>query len=74
MSNEVIYFNHPPRMHPYRENLAGKEISLNPQFEVVGKENTGRADYAIKALEELIYITEGKQHQIAIGFAKFSKP
>ncbi|PKY24874.1 hypothetical protein RhiirB3_388324 [Rhizophagus irregularis] len=61
-------------MHPYRENLTGKEISLNPQFEVVGKENTGRVDYAIKVLKELIYITEGKQHQIAIGFAKVSKP
>ncbi|GES98251.1 hypothetical protein GLOIN_2v1709121 [Rhizophagus clarus] len=47
--------------------LTGKKISLNPQFEVVGEENTGRVDYAIKALEELICITEGKQYQIAIG-------
>ncbi|POG75383.1 hypothetical protein GLOIN_2v1838763 [Rhizophagus irregularis DAOM 181602=DAOM 197198] len=47
------------------ENLLEK-ISLNPQFEVVGEENTGRVDYAIKALEELIYITESKQYQIAI--------
>jgi len=27
-------------------------------------------DYAIKAPEELICITEGKQHQISIGFAQ----
>ena len=54
--------------------LTGKKISLNPQFEVVGEENTGRVDYAIKALEELICITEGKQYQISIGFAQVSKP
>ncbi|GBC21314.2 hypothetical protein GLOIN_2v1678071 [Rhizophagus irregularis DAOM 181602=DAOM 197198] len=48
----------------------GKEISLNPQLEVVGEENTGRVDFAIRALEELICITEGKQHQITIGFAQ----
>ena len=50
------------------KKLTGKEISLKPQFEVAGKENTDRVDYAIKALEELIRITEGKQHQIVIGF------
>ncbi|RGB22138.1 hypothetical protein C1646_731140 [Rhizophagus diaphanus] len=54
--------------------LTGKKISLNPQFEVVGKENTGHVDYAIQALEELICITEGKQYQIAIGFTQVSKP
>ncbi len=54
--------------------LTGKKISLNPQFEVVGEENTGRVDYAIQALEELICITEGKQYQIAIGFAQVSNP
>jgi len=50
--------------------LTGKEISLYPHFEVVGEENTVHVDYAIKALEELICITEGKQHQISIGFAQ----
>jgi len=54
------------------KKYTGKEISLNPQFEVVGEENTGRVDYAIKAFEELICITEGKQHQISIGFAQVS--
>ncbi|GBC03291.1 hypothetical protein RclHR1_05050016 [Rhizophagus clarus] len=37
-----------------------KELTLAPQLEVVGEESTGRVDYAIKALEELICITEGK--------------
>ena len=54
--------------------LTEKKISLNPQFEVVAEENTGRVDYAIKALEELICITKGKQYQISIGFAQVSKP
>ena len=48
----------------------GKEISLRPQLEIVGEENTGRVDYAVKALEELICITEGKKYQITIGFAQ----
>ena len=48
----------------------GKEISLKPQLEVVGEENAGRVDYAVKALEELICITEGKKYEIAIGFAQ----
>lgn len=52
------------------KNLWEKEIGLNPQFEVDGEESIVRVDYAIKALEELICITEGKQHQIAIGFAQ----
>jgi hypothetical protein len=54
------------------KKLSEKNISLNLQFEVVGGENTGRVDYAIKALEELICITESKQHQIDIGFAQVS--
>ena len=50
-------------------------LLLSPQFEVVGDETTGRVDYAIKKLldslrEEIVCITEGKQHQVAIGFAQ----
>ncbi|RIA91009.1 hypothetical protein C1645_822583 [Glomus cerebriforme] len=40
--------------------LTGKKISLNPQFEVVGEENMGHVNYAIKAFEELICITEDR--------------
>lgn len=38
---------------------------LYPQFEVEGRKNSGRVDYANGAYEDLIYITEGKQHDIA---------
>jgi hypothetical protein len=55
-------------------NLTGKKISLNPQLEVGGEDNTGHVDYAIQAFEELICITEVKQHQITIGFAQVSNP
>ncbi|PKK67292.1 hypothetical protein RhiirC2_714222 [Rhizophagus irregularis] len=34
--------------------------------------NADHVDYAIKALEELICITEGKQHQIAMGLHRGS--
>lgn len=52
------------------KNLTGKYIRINPQFEIIGGESTGRVDYAIGALEELFCITEGKQFQIDIGFAQ----
>ena len=48
--------------------------NLPEKKSVVGEESTGRVDYAIKALKELICIMEGKQHQIAIGFAQVSMP
>jgi len=52
-----------------------EDLILSPQFEVVGDETTGRVDYAIKKLldslrEEIVCITEGKQHQVAIGFCQ----
>ena len=43
---------------------------MAPQLEVVSEESTGRVDYAIKAFEELICITEGKLHQVVMGFAQ----
>ncbi|CAG8787782.1 36340_t:CDS:2, partial [Racocetra persica] len=51
------------------KRITKKELSIAPQLEV-GEENSGRVDYAIKALEELICITEGKLHQVAMGFAQ----
>ncbi|GES89159.1 hypothetical protein GLOIN_2v1502041 [Rhizophagus clarus] len=50
--------------------ISGKDLTLVPQLEVVGEESTGRVDYAIKTLEELICITEGKLHQVTMGFAQ----
>ncbi|CAG8730972.1 18580_t:CDS:2, partial [Racocetra fulgida] len=48
------------------KRITKKELSIVPQLEVVGEENTGCVDYAIKALEELICITEGKLHQVVM--------
>ncbi|KAF0470268.1 hypothetical protein F8M41_025408 [Gigaspora margarita] len=47
-----------------------KEFSMRPQYEIVGNESTGRVDYAIKDAEDLICITEDKQHQIPMGMAQ----
>ncbi|RIB26560.1 hypothetical protein C2G38_2064577 [Gigaspora rosea] len=43
---------------------------MRPQYEIVGNESTGRVDYAIKDAEDLICITEDKQHQIPVGMAQ----
>jgi hypothetical protein len=50
--------------------ITKKELTLIPQFEINGEENTGRRDYSIKALEELIHVTEGKQYAINVGFVQ----
>ena len=52
------------------KRITDKELTLAPQLEIVGEESTGRVDYAIKALEELLCITEGKLHQVVMGFAQ----
>jgi hypothetical protein len=52
------------------KRITDKELTLALQLEVVGEESTGRVDYAIKALEELLRITEGKLHQVVMGFAQ----
>ena len=65
-----VYCNHPSRFALCRQEDNRKRVHFDPQLEVVGEENSGRVDYAIKALEELICITEGKLHQVAMGFAQ----
>ncbi|CAB4424266.1 unnamed protein product [Rhizophagus irregularis] len=52
------------------KRITDKELTLAPQLEIVGEESTGRVDYTIKALEELLCITEGKLHQVVMGFAQ----
>lgn len=52
-----------------------KNITILPQMEVMGSENTGRVDYAINKIkncneEELICITEGKQSDIKTGIGQ----
>ncbi|CAJ0840096.1 10410_t:CDS:2 [Entrophospora sp. SA101] len=48
------------------KSITKRKITISPQFEVIGEENTGHVDYAIKKilddtniLEELVCITEG---------------
>ncbi|RIA82625.1 hypothetical protein C1645_835049 [Glomus cerebriforme] len=38
--------------------------------DISGEDSTGRVDYAIKALEDLLCITEGKPHNIKIRYAQ----
>ncbi|RGB32309.1 hypothetical protein C1646_763068 [Rhizophagus diaphanus] len=49
------------------KRIIDKELTLAPQLEIVREESTGQVDYAIKALEELLCITEGKLHQVVIA-------
>ncbi|RIA95206.1 hypothetical protein C1645_817052 [Glomus cerebriforme] len=61
------------RMHLIGSTTSSNEAVRYPQLEVVGEEATGRVDYAIKKIidvmnEELIAITEGKQKDLVAGF------
>ncbi|POG60159.1 hypothetical protein GLOIN_2v1716296 [Rhizophagus irregularis DAOM 181602=DAOM 197198] len=51
------------------------DLVITPQANIIGEENTGCVDYAIKKiiselLEEIICITEGKQNQATIGICQ----
>ncbi|CAG8758614.1 24026_t:CDS:2 [Dentiscutata erythropus] len=45
-----------------------KEIDIEYQREVSGEESTGRVDFAISGIEDLLCITEGKPRNIKIGY------
>ena len=50
-------------------------LVITPQANIIGEENTGHVDYAIKKiiseiLEEIICITEGKQNQATMGICQ----
>ncbi|RIA91043.1 hypothetical protein C1645_822524 [Glomus cerebriforme] len=47
-----------------------KGLSMRPQYGIVSEESQGRVYYAIKEAEELICITEDKQHKVPVGFAQ----
>ncbi|GES96963.1 hypothetical protein GLOIN_2v1709121 [Rhizophagus clarus] len=56
-----------------RMGIIGSATGRSEAFEVVGEEASGRVDYAIKKVidvvnEELIAITEGKQKDLVAGF------
>src|SRR5687768_8890610 len=52
------------------KKLTSQDIFIVFQKDVSGEDATGRVDYAIKSLEDLLCITEGKPHNIKIGYAQ----
>jgi len=52
------------------KKLTSQDIFIVFQKDVSGKDTTGRVDYAIKSLEDLLCITEGKPRNIKIGYAQ----
>ncbi|GBC14895.1 hypothetical protein GLOIN_2v1695250 [Rhizophagus irregularis DAOM 181602=DAOM 197198] len=51
-------------------DITDKELSMRPQYGIVGEESRGRVDFAIKEAEDLICITEDKQHKVPVGIAQ----
>src|SRR6266545_2292780 len=49
-----------------------QDIFIVLQKDISGEDATGRVDYAIKSLEELLCIAEGKPRNIKIGYAQVS--
>ncbi|PKK59734.1 hypothetical protein RhiirC2_820298 [Rhizophagus irregularis] len=51
-------------------DTTNKDLSMKPQYGIIGEENRGQVDYAIKEAEDLICITEDKQYKVSLGFAQ----
>ncbi|CAG8522882.1 1078_t:CDS:2 [Paraglomus occultum] len=45
-------------------HLDTEEFIMRPQYEITGEKSTGQVDYAIKETEDLICVTEDKQHKV----------
>ena len=54
------------------KKLTSQDIFIVFQKDVSGENTTGRVDYTIKSLEDLLCITEGKPRNIKIGYAQVS--
>ena len=54
------------------KKLTTQDIFIVLQKDISGEDATGRVDYAIKSLEDLLCITEGKPRNIKIGYAQVS--
>jgi hypothetical protein len=52
------------------KKLSSQNIFIVLQKDISGENATGRVDYAIKSLEDLLCITEGKPCNIKIGYAQ----
>jgi hypothetical protein len=69
MRNEYVVALLHASIHIVME-ITDKELSMRPQYGIVGEESRGRVDYAIKEAEDLICITEDKQHKVPVGIAQ----
>ena len=56
----------------HRQKTHLSNIFIVLQKDISGEDATGRVDYAIKSLEDLLCITEGKPRNIKIGYAQVS--
>jgi len=54
------------------KNITSQDIFIVLQKDISGEDATGRVDYAIKSLEDLLCITEGKPQNIKIRYAQVS--
>src|SRR4051812_27568051 len=52
------------------KNLTSQDIFIVLQKDISGEDATGRVDYAIKSLEDLLCITKRKLHNIKIKYAQ----
>ena len=54
------------------KKLTSQDIFIVLQKDISGEDATGRVDYAIKSLEDLLCVAEGKPRNIKIGYAQVS--
>ena len=52
------------------KKLTSQDIFIVLQKDISGEDATGRVDYAIKSLEDLLCITKGKPRNIKIGYVQ----
>ncbi|PKC08365.1 hypothetical protein RhiirA5_417002 [Rhizophagus irregularis] len=52
------------------KKFTSQDIFIVLQKDISGEDATGRLDYAIKSLEDLLCIAEGKPRNIKIGYAQ----
>ena len=65
-----IYFGNSNASIDIAKRVTTQDIFIVLQKDISGEESTGRVDYAIKGLEDLLCITEGNPRNIKIGYAQ----
>ncbi|RIA83910.1 hypothetical protein C1645_833088 [Glomus cerebriforme] len=70
MRNEYISTILHTALHIAKDST-GKNFSMKPEYEIIGKESCERVDYAIKESDSLICVTEDKvQQKLTKGFTQ----